>query len=114
MKLYRKIDTQTGNFIEDVLFESHPFLMEEQIVQYGEWVHVLDDEGQPIPDPQYVEEAPKQGFYIPKWNGESWEEGATQEYIDSLKPEPIWVAPSIEEKNRADIIYLAVMTGVEL
>lgn len=26
-----------------------------------------------------------QGLYKPKWNGESWEEGATQEYIDSLK-----------------------------
>lgn len=55
---------------------------------------------------------PAQGLYLPKWNGESWEEGATQEYIDSLKPEP--QEPSIEEKNRADIDYLAVMTGVKL
>lgn len=31
---------------------------------------------------------PSQGLYNPKWNGESWEEGATQEYIDSLKSEP--------------------------
>lgn len=43
-----------------------------------------------------------------------WEEGATQEYIDSLNPEPIWVEPSVEEKNRADIDYLAAMTGVDL
>ena len=28
------------------------------------------------------------GFYKPRWNGEAWEEGATQEYIDSLKPQP--------------------------
>lgn len=28
---------------------------------------------------------PAQGLYQPKWNGTSWEEGATQEYIDSLK-----------------------------
>lgn len=28
------------------------------------------------------------GFYRPKWNGEAWEEGATQEYIDSLKAQP--------------------------
>ena len=28
---------------------------------------------------------PSQGLYIPRWNGEAWEEGATQEYIDSLK-----------------------------
>ena len=34
-----------------------------------------------------LEVAPAQGFYIPKWNGEAWEEGATQEYIDSLKPQ---------------------------
>lgn len=59
-----------------------------------------------------LEVEPSQGLYLPKWNGESWEEGATQEYIDSLKPEP--QEPSIEEKNRADIDYLAVMTGVEL
>lgn len=28
---------------------------------------------------------PAQGIYRPRWNGEAWEEGATQEYIDSLK-----------------------------
>ena len=59
-----------------------------------------------------LEVEPSQGLYLPKWNGESWEEGATQEYIGNLKPEP--QEPSIEEKNRADIDYLAVMTGVEL
>ena len=31
---------------------------------------------------------PAQGLYLPKWNGETWEEGATQEYIDSLKTQP--------------------------
>ena len=55
---------------------------------------------------------PSQGLYMPKWNGESWEEGATQEYIDSLKSEPQELP--LKEKNRADIDYLAVMTGVEL
>ncbi len=55
---------------------------------------------------------PSRGLYVPKWNGESWEEGATQENIDSLKPEPQELP--LEEKNRADIDYLAVMTGVEL
>lgn len=59
-----------------------------------------------------LEGEPSQGLYVPKWNGESWEEGATQEYIDSLKYE--LQEPSIEEKNRADIDYLAVMTGVNL
>lgn len=59
-----------------------------------------------------LEVEPAQGLYRPKWNGESWEEGATQEYIDSLKPEPQELP--LEEKNRADIDYLAAMTGVEL
>lgn len=30
---------------------------------------------------------PAQGLYQPRWNGEEWVEGATQEYIDSLKPQ---------------------------
>ena len=55
MKLFRKIDPITGNFIEDVIFESHPT--------------VLDAEGNTVLDAQYVEEAPKQGFYLPRWNG---------------------------------------------
>ena len=56
MKLFRKIDPTTGNFIEDVLFESQPLLENGEI------------------DPQYVEEVP-QGFYWPKWNGAEWVEG---------------------------------------
>ncbi len=35
-----------------------------------------------------LEVEPSQGLYKPKWNGEAWEEGATQEYIDSLKTQP--------------------------
>lgn len=35
-----------------------------------------------------LEVEPSLGMYHPKWNGEKWEEGATQEYIDSLKPQP--------------------------
>lgn len=38
-----------------------------------------------------------QGLYHPKWNGASWEEGATQEYIDNLKQQVI-IEPSIEER----------------
>ncbi len=40
---------------------------------------------------------PSQGLYQPKWNGESWEEGATQEYIDSLKSQMI-VEPTLEDR----------------
>lgn len=61
----------------------------------------------------YVE--PAQGLYQPKWNGSSWEEGATQEYIDSLKAQvEIEVEPTIDEMNRADIDYLAIMMEVDL
>ena len=98
MKLFRKIDVLTGIFVEDVLFEVHPVL--------------VDSKGNQQLDPQYVEVEPSQGLYIPKWNGESWEEGATQEYIDSLNPVPQELP--LEEKNRSDIDYLAVMTGVKL
>ena len=35
-----------------------------------------------------LEVEPSEGLYATKWNGETWEEGATQEYIDSLKPQP--------------------------
>ena len=101
MKLFRKIVTTTGNFLEDVLFESHPFLMEErtveyldeldEVVQYGEWVPVLDEEGNPQLDPQYIEEAPPQGLYLPKWTGTEWVEGGQA-------PEPVPQAPSEAER----------------
>ena len=60
MKLYRIIDKQ-GYFIRD------DFTFDEE-QEIG-----LDVE-------------PSQGLYQPKWDGEKWIEGATQEYIDSLKP----------------------------
>ena len=44
---------------------------------------------------------PASGLYIPKWNGESWEEGATQEYIDSLKEQAEPQEPSLEERIQA-------------
>lgn len=49
---------------------------------------------------------PAQGLYIPKWAGE-WIEGASQEYIDSLKP--METEPTLAEmviQNRADLDYL--------
>ena len=84
MKLFRKIDLITGNFIEDVIFESHPT--------------VLDAEGNTILDAQYVEEAPAQGFYLPRWNGTEWEEGG--QALEPVEPEP--QAPS--EAERIEIL----------
>ena len=73
MKLYRKIDTTTGDFIEDVLFENHPTLEDGEL------------------DPQYIEEAPAQGFYLPRWNGTEWVE-------DGQAPEPKTPQLSTDEK----------------
>ena len=75
MKLFRKIDTVTGNFLEDVLFESHPTLEDGEL------------------DPQYIEDAPSQGFYWPKWNGTEWVEGGVAP--EPTEPEP--QVPTIEE-----------------
>ena len=75
MKLFRKIDTTTGNFLEDVLFESYPTLEDGEL------------------DPQYIEDAPKQGFYLPRWNGTEWVEGGVAP--EQTEPEP--QVPTIEE-----------------
>lgn len=101
MKLFRKIDVTTGNFIEDVIFESHPILMEqiqtEITLEDGTTEIVvseqpaLDAEGNTILDPQFVEEPPKQGFYLPRWNGSEWVEGG-------VAPEPAPQAPSEAER----------------
>ena len=101
MKLFRKIDTTTGNFLEDVLFESHPILTEMVLVdvadeegtitQVEEIQPVLDEEGNPQPDPQYVEEAPPQGLYLPRYLNGVWVEGGQA-------PEPVPQAPSEAER----------------
>ena len=100
MKLYRKIDQTTGNFLEDCLFESHPFLMETVLVD------VTDEEGiitqveeiQPLFDaegnPQYVEDDVPQGFYWPKWNGTEWVEGG-------VAPEPTPYIPTEADRIKA-------------
>ena len=101
MKLFRKIDTTTGDFIEDVLFESHPFLMETVLVdvtdeegiitQVEETRPILDAEGNAQLDPQYVEEAPQQGFYLPQYLNGVWVEGG-------VAPEPTTPQLSTDEK----------------
>ena len=105
MKLFRKIDTTTGNFLEDVLFESHPFLMETVLVdvtdeegiinQVEEIQPVLDEEGNPQPDPQYVEEAPPQGLYLPRYLNGVWVEGG-------VAPEP--VPQALSEAERIEML----------
>ena len=101
MKLFRKIDVSTGNFLEDVLFESHPFLMETVLVdvtdqegtitQVEEIQQVLDAEGNAQLDPQYVEEAPPQGLYLPRYLSGVWGEGGTA-------PDPLPHDPTVDER----------------
>ena len=77
MKLFRKIDTITGNFLEDVLFESHPTLEDDEL------------------DPQYVEEAPPQGLYLPRYRNGVWVEGG-------VAPEP--VPQALSEAERIEML----------
>ena len=69
------------------------------------YVRVIDENGLFIED-TFVEELTEftietpcpAGFYRPKWNGEAWEEGATQEYIDNLKINAPKAEPTLEER----------------
>ena len=52
---------------------------------------LLDAEGNAQLDPQYVEEAPPQGLYLPRYLNGVWVEGGTA-------PEPVPQAPSEAEQ----------------
>ena len=105
MKLFRKIDTTTGNFIEDCLFDSHPILTETVLVdvtdeegiitQVEELQPLLDADGNPQFDPQYVEEAPPQGLYLPRYLNGVWVEGGT-----APEPEP----QALSEAERIEML----------
>lgn len=61
--------------------------------------------------------AESDGFIVPAWNGTEWVEGATDEEIaqfNNENPAPEPPEPTEQEQMRADIEYLAIMTGVEL
>ena len=72
MILFRKIDTGTGNFIEDVLADEKPLDGSEY---------------------SYIEQSPQQGFYWPRWNGTEWVEGG--QAPEPIEPEP--QAPTMEQ-----------------
>ena len=120
MKLFRKIDTTTGMFIEDCLFNYHPYLTETVLQDFTDeegvttqhevtqtvtttvFVDVIDEEGvvtqveqgQPVYDPQYIEADVPQGFYWPKWNGTEWVEGG-------VAPDPTPPTPTEVERIEA-------------
>ena len=52
---------------------------------------ILDAEGNPQLDPQYVEEAPPQGLYLPRYLNGVWVEGGQA-------PEPVPADPTVDER----------------
>jgi hypothetical protein len=84
-----------------LLFESHPFLMgtilvdvtdeEGTITQIEEIQPLLDEEGNTQLDLQYVEEAPPQGLYLPRYLNGVWIEGG-------VAPEPVPADPTVDER----------------
>lgn len=70
--LYRKID-KDGYFIEDILLNEQPTITQE-----------IDGVESIIPDPQYIIIKPE-GLYKPKWDGQQWVEGLTDNEIKDLK-----------------------------
>lgn len=74
-----RIDLETGLYIEPV----HP-----------------DSTGEDI-----IEKICPDSLFKPRWNGEAWEEGATQEYIDSLTAQP----PEPTETERIEALEQALL-----
>lgn len=52
-----------------------------------------------------------QGFIKSKWDGTQWIEGATQEYIDSIKA-PVTSQPTLEERVASAEEMLTMLMGV--
>ena len=84
MKLFRKINTGTGNFIEDVLADEKPL----DGLEYS-----------------YIEQSPQQGFYLPRWDGTEWVEGGQA-------PEPVETEPQAPTMEQMAIAL--VQTQMEL
>lgn len=86
MKLL-KID-DNGFFVEDVIKDKYPLITETQVIDG------VETEVQ-IKDPQYISTQCQGGLYKPKWDGEKWVEGLTQEEIEEIKNTP--KIPTTEE-----------------
>ncbi|TQK53834.1 hypothetical protein FB479_10847 [Brevibacillus sp. AG162] len=67
--------SQDGVFLEPVLFDA------EQVRQHDSRQISLGD--------NIITAQIPEGFFQPKWNGEQWVEGLTQQEIDTIKSKPI-------------------------
>ncbi len=125
----RKID-EKGMFLEDVIADSVPYLTEivpvEETDTEGNTVVVdverplLDESGNPIPDPHYIETPVPDGLQLwhPKWNGAEWVEGMSQEQIDELQnqPQPQSTEERVEflEQDYATLVYDSMAKDVRI
>jgi len=81
--ILRKVDEQ-GYFIEDVLCDSYPTVLEVTVDSEGNEQQTM------VRDLTYIETPCQEGLYKPKWIGEKWVEGLTEEEIKALsKPNPL-------------------------
>lgn len=98
--LYRKVDFETGMFIEDVILDEHPHRMQDGEV-------ILDENGAPVLAEEYVEVEVPQGFYHPKWDfvNNVWVEGG-------IPPEAAATELTLEERVAAtEAAILEIMLG---
>lgn len=71
------------------------------------FVHVIDENGFFIRD-DFADELTEytikthcpDGFYLPKWDGEKWVEGLTEEEL-AMTPQPAAATPTAEERLQA-------------
>lgn len=83
--LWRRVDPETGVFIEDVVLDAPPLL----------------EDG--APDPAYIETPvpPGAGFYHPRWDGAAWVEGLSAEEIAQRRAAQPAPEPTPEERIAA-------------
>ncbi len=96
--LYRKINIETGMFIEDCIFSERPMIEQGGVMKL---------------DPRYIDVPVPSGFFHPRWDGKKWVEGLTQEEIAELT-KPVLQEPTVEERLQMaeDTIMFMLMGGM--
>jgi hypothetical protein len=83
---------------------------------------IIDEEGEvigqePVISPFYISEPCPEGFYRPKWDGEKWIEGLSQEEIEAIRN--VTPTQTTDEKleelatNVNDALYAIMMLSIE-
>lgn len=101
MKIFYEIDYD-GYYKDTFMLEHPPYLIED------------GEDGEESINPLFIDtpipnDVHFSGIYPPKWDGEKWINGATQEEIDELtKPQP--QEPTIEERLEQTEVLLQTVT----